>query len=1859
MRRKSSPFFLLLFEVLFLFLLPHSESSSISFIPSLHQRQTAAPDFNVVATDDGIPVLEPGENPAKDPLVIQDVPDATNTPEPNILPDSTASQNNRPKPQSPASTKFSNPSEEPAIDPEENNDNFGDANSGTSGDDGLSELSASSEFEEEDLPPTGPPSKRPVSGNKEDDVISRPEPSVLPDDPTSSNDSRPGKASDKPIKKKPNGGDSSTKKENDHDNQPEPSQEELGLLTTNDDDTDTGPLPEATSFDDSITPTSLPTPVTPTSQSDIVLPQKPARSDPPELSGTEKKPTPEASPTNNDSNSQGEDDGVDPLNRGFVRPNATYRCVNFAARRLGEYKLFDEGATDGSFTVYKGSGVALNPSLPIPYRYHVYGKNWTYHLDVASDSNHNIILGFAEIFPKACASGRNGSFRVFTVSVGDDFRIVDVMKSSGCGTLQQAIFRNVKPKEQVIDLNFEAISGKAMLSVVCYGASDHTIPKGAPNKSSKADTSESGKNSGSGSSASLTNEFQQQCFTFGEPGISGFTNIDVPELASDVGIYKDESASVVNTDSPDVYKSHIFGSDFTLSIAAGVTHSVTIQLGFAEIYEPGCMLGFRVFKVKAGPELRTIDVFQQAGCSSAFILEIPNILPNANGEIYVSFSSVSNFAMVSSVCIVDKNNAKGSSGVDNSPSLVISSGPKDEEDEEDKEGEDGNEDDNEDDNNGTDSDVDVLLPSAESFPEQSFEAEQDDNDDSVESGLPQRSPYPKENGILVVADPPTNSPDERENPTGSPLPKVNGLIDATLTSSPSPVGDPENDSTETDHSSPEPSDEPSDELLPSDFSQTTVGEGATGEDQSPSPDLLVSPPGQSSGDPASHGASGIGSASLTPSVTATPVDSPDPDPETGDEPALIVPTRTPAPISNSNVSGDEADDGVVDKQGDITIEAPSPSPSLLTVVIEAPTPSTSSVGVAIEGPSSPAPSEEDVTILGPGSEATSTPTPSSISAAAFSPTPNADDPAASPSIPSSGNQPSDITPQPVVTAAVPNTASIEPTAALSPSPSVVPTSTESSPESSPTGVATPQASVSSDLPDGTVILPPVATSPGPQGDPDGSGGGDGALVSPPPSASISQNQIIVEPSASSVASPVETPISASLSPLPQTSSSPDPTGIGPGTGSPDGDIAGSPVPDSSTATPVGSPVPDIVTNPSATAGSSPQATSSPPQTTSSVGSNEVIVDSATTEPSPSPLVSTPIGAPDDGPVQVTDNTTEIIQVTGDDGSETDKEPSILVGEYKDLIATTPAGRGFAIGMGIVGSLLVLLLLVCLFFAIFRGGGAAYSYSSGYSSHKPTDYDPSQGRYTDDLALDPTGYGNVSSRDQSAQEGYGADPVTFESRQEGQSESFGFEMPAAGGLGAPTEEEVRNEEPDTLAEYSSLHLQQPAAHDESLAGLATNDNIRGTRAGQSQPGSYQFTDVQNSYVKERNTNVTYGSIPDEYTFTGTFTIPRTDFRPSQGGSDDRRMDRISRESEEYLQSKPMTADSFNGDHSIARPTNTSESSGKQERSIQNVSGIPQQSTITATVPANVESFSRDGILVDDVRSSLLDSEYESTVSLHSLQSNPVMAPSPYETHQFTEEHATQDSPRITQQTYKFSNEPGGDTQMPQRQLQQMTYQYQKPSASIVPQYQTKQSADIASESHFTAAEAPERSIHQTSSGWNDGPWPTWWARENQRYEKASGYAAHEHGTLKTDGNVVETNQSLSKLESNGPLTPRLSHSRTHQTKLPSELKNASSELKRTLVPDSNWRRQYSSTSDEDESQTEPDPYLEELRRRRQPYVRSVANRLSTGSGSLMITGSGNPTFDKGINRLKVAEIGPDGLGSTPQMSHWISRDPVPV
>lgn len=98
---------------------------------------------------------------------------------------------------------------------------------------------------------------------------------------------------------------------------------------------------------------------------------------------------------------------------------------------------------------------------------------------------------------------------------------------------------------------------------------------------------------------------------------------------------------------------------------------VDVTLGFAEIYQPFCVVGGRIFNVEVNAEefFYGLDVFSEArGCNAAFIVT-RQFLANTEGQVVIEFSQVTKNPMVSLVAVrASDDGSIGADAVSQTPS---------------------------------------------------------------------------------------------------------------------------------------------------------------------------------------------------------------------------------------------------------------------------------------------------------------------------------------------------------------------------------------------------------------------------------------------------------------------------------------------------------------------------------------------------------------------------------------------------------------------------------------------------------------------------------------------------------------------------------------------------------------------------------------------------------------------------------------------------------------------------------------------------------------------------------------------------------------------------------------------------------------------------------------------------------------------------------------------------------------------------------------------------------------------------------------------------------------------------------------
>eukprot|EP00737_Agarophyton_chilense_P001892 gb/GEZJ01002141.1/.p1 GENE.gb/GEZJ01002141.1/~~gb/GEZJ01002141.1/.p1 ORF type:complete len:2365 (-),score=350.48 gb/GEZJ01002141.1/:1392-8486(-) len=1663
-----------------------------------------------------------------------------------------------------------------------------------------------------------------------------------------------------------------------------------------------------------------------------------------------------------------------------------YKCVNFGPEAINGYDLFKSKAITGETEVYAGSS-KYNNALPEPYWSYVHGQKWSYSLEVSTSAPQNINLGYAETSPEACETGKS-----FSVSVNGGIPKANVSENVGCGVIYQLELESVTPIDGVIEISFTAESGDAVVSVLCYADASETETEGTSIVGTEPTSETSDSESTQGTSEtpetdgveealtssentsidptsvaalndSSTTKNGGSCFSFGENTVPGFLHA-VP-LPSDVSYYSDAKAVVSGIQDGSVFSSHIYGEHFSLSITTNDQSLKSVFIGFAEIYKPACVTNQRQFTVTVGSLTKTVDIFEEVGCSTALILRIDDVTPNSDNNIEIGFSAVKDNAMVSTVCVIE---SVGNSLGKPSSSLVSELPP----------------------TSMLDNSAVLNIGTGNS-----------------QNNKPLETPVPSPTFVTVIvpidetqSDAIVNSGENADsNPANSPFPEFNGLIDATITVSPSP--DESNDAGSTPHSgsdeivendetipdmvtSGSEDDETQivDLLLPTNFSQTTFGESpSTTSSSSPMefpsndivPIVLMHPTGSdSSGFPQSAAVEDIGSMqteemdsnessevivvldeSLGPSPSPSAravrdVDTLAENESDAENDQTVSPSSPPSPIPKSGVILTIDGEGEnPTEQAAMTSETPSPSAApdsgviisvvggeeqaqqSLPAVSESFTPSpipTSDVTLFIdEGESSqasqaptaaPSPSDSTVILVGDEGDSAILMTTSEESTVVVTESDLEDEPMPS-ATPVEGDQESLATAIPpgsistntgngnndgssndldeaVVVAVGSDSAvlAVDSQSNLSPSPS--PVSVAISPDASADGtdsgendqvqVLVPEAegtpiatSASSDI-DG-VVIPVDATDissfqPSPSA----------VAVAIPPSAIVTDNQIEIVISDG----PTVTPTPGTT--LPSAGEDVDVVIL-------DDDPS-----DASVEAPNGVSLEDL--SPDGTAAMGGVASSSPsPSPTlivSVTGSDTVIIGSTSgttgAEVSPIPAPSAvPVAAPE-AVTEVPDRDENVIQVSDSENGEVvdssaltgdENVPSIIEGDYKELIGTVPAGNGFSIGMGVLGALLVLLLLILLFFAI-RSDGAAYSYSSQYSSRKPSDYgggDTSQGGYTEGLnqggyteGLNQGSYAEGMNQGSYAEGisqggggiqndsytggdggGYRQGQPSMESQPNDGAESFGYEKPEDG-LGGVSGS-YGNVGPDTYAAYSSLNLQDgPTTMDVETNMYSQSEAL--TMDGQDAfhySSGTRNTTFSGAGLRESAQPTEYGeSTTQYYAETATLGEAETSMidETVAGASEfEKRISMFGGRESSNRASSGQEADedhSFHENHSVARPNSKSASSGNQGREY----GMDLGGTGYETV-SKEEREQYNALLVGERNSAYISekriqSGREASERMLSMSPTPTAVPSPYETDmqgQIDDSdsgNAYQRSPMLApSDSISVSSADIGQTG--QRRMTNGDISHDE----VLDDYHHNECNLRGS------ARQGNGTLELHSDLSNDGPWPWWWSDQKDKkgvLDHSSSPLGLEPEQMDKENASLPSNQSPVEQSSSGLSTEDAKAAVIVEDAVilkPSDI----AKLGHLPAPGSKWGRQYSSTSDgTSRERSENNPYFDELRKRREPYVKVVANRLSTGVKSISPE-SGESLLEQARKEFEEQHSQQPSLGfSANDPSSWVTQ-----
>lgn len=1500
----------------------------------------------------------------------------------------------------------------------------------------------------------------------------------------------------------------------------------------------------------------------------------------------------------------------------IVTPGTAYSCINFGPQRVGGYRLFDKTAMSGDAHLRKENS-SPHPHLTKAYMSSVFGHVWSYDLKLPTTAMHSVVLGFAETSQKVCgiaAKENNNTRRVFSVRVAGEARILNVKKTIGCFKPFQTFFSNVSSSDYTVTVELESISEKAMLSVVCYskepvGAEPFiTIDASPSNRPPLITNSQSPPTTPEPTPATLGDE-AFECFGFGSSSAPGFRKVTRTSISDDLMYYTDPT---VNISPPslvkNVYKSHLYGAKFRVAISSNSTTPKSVILGFAEIFANNCEEEARIFKFRTATSSRIIDLYEEVGCYSSFNVRIDGIPSAPDGSIEVIFTTFKDNAMISALCVQDDVSQVGlrQSIVDGFPEAP--SGRQI-----------------------------VSTPVRRQF--------------AVEVGsMPNLMITPSPSLIPVIIG---GGGDETTGGDASVAPSA-----APSTTIPSPSEQIATSVTVIPSKKPSPSVQLSIEASPSDGGESSTLSPSLF--NSPSPPVIIgipSPIGSvslsvaPSQDPApavspstSPISVTIGVASVRPSYAPTPDGIPSPSSSTiivnsegpSSSPSnALIPSASVSPVSPSPsifIVGDEG--------GESQIPSATRSQNVITAK-----PSTSLPPVQPSSETAPSFSA----FVSPS--ASNIPTPSAVRSIEVSPKSSASSPPSQTvTIPTStskvSNSPASETPQASIRAdptnivvpvsATPSSLPLTPGPLDPPDPPVSPSNPSATTGASPSTFLIQSPTTIPLSPDPTILAIPSPSNP------------IVALLTISPVTSPFPSEVIIlpTPTHSPVSSPPSSP-SAKMSPLENMDPSMSPlTSM---------DAASSP----SESSPVKSPSFDAVPSPSESfpAIFPPSTEPSPypsipyPSPTITIGPDEIL-SSPSMAPSAAPVTSNgpdsekdglaavspdldesldPSGEPPYGIVPIP-NTDDAGIVQGPDGSsnttlsDTEGQPPSIVaeGQWRDLMGTGPSSRLFSIAMGIIGTLLVLALLYCLFMTIFKGGPPSYSYASQYS---PTGTNDRGGVGSPPATA--TGYGAPLAG--ASADVYGTDggrdgvPTSITGMAGGpdpvdavmQGEAVDFERPDAGSLGgdgnvtfamAPTGfSSFRECGPPTGNEEQNLDM-----------------NITGAMTG-----------YENPYFRESNPGDAhaYGGA-DDISFT-----PEPDTHSAGYGSNfgvDQEESSIGEEgTDNYSRAPSMDEESTGIGTEIAKESFDNVEDEDEYEPEDSESGFDMGSvgvgdggiTMGSTTEDDWEQriMAHEGRIAEQMEKENSFDEIGRVITKSmkanatdggavSQNSEGIVALDAVERSQDREESMGES--RVASQAYATSSGMGGSTSGGEEYLSNGS----RPAATPYEQDMSLGEEGIEEELDYGSRTGHRRQSARMSrrfvvdrtrigrqsqfeDGSSEGPWPTWWTQSKERELVDNGIVG-QTGTDAKDADGGKENDSWPSNYDGGENPNRMSEHMDGMGKGQAGLVETG-----RLLGDSEWRRDSAQAGGK--KAHELDPEYEYLRKRREPYVKVVANRLSTG------------------------------------------------
>lgn len=317
--------------------------------------------------------------------------------------------------------------------------------------------------------------------------------------------------------------------------------------------------------------------------------------------------------------------------------------------------VFSKGVVPAGWTRYQPNRLSAGTdiinsritSLRLPFRSYARSSGGFTYFQPLPPGTYTIVMGFAETFNPACKVGK----RVFKVSLnGKMTKEIDIFKAVGCNKpfSRRARFTLTSTQRR---LNIRLVPVKGFVPVlsnfrivsISGGTTTRTEPPSVTSPVSFTTISASTPTSGGGAKVVVL-DADMGSASDPEDSITGNTKVFTSIVP------------IEGTTRNARFSRHRFGMEFSyiISVKPGVTYG--ISLDFAESFEPGCKDGFREFDVavydsnkgvSAGKMIKSIKLFEEAGCRAALRKTLTGISVGPSGSITIKFMSVQNNALIS------------------------------------------------------------------------------------------------------------------------------------------------------------------------------------------------------------------------------------------------------------------------------------------------------------------------------------------------------------------------------------------------------------------------------------------------------------------------------------------------------------------------------------------------------------------------------------------------------------------------------------------------------------------------------------------------------------------------------------------------------------------------------------------------------------------------------------------------------------------------------------------------------------------------------------------------------------------------------------------------------------------------------------------------------------------------------------------------------------------------------------------------------------------------------------------------------------------------------------------------------------